>query len=295
MIEAQRCFNADLSQLLSVHYSRGADLIAMFELYLDETGTNTDAPVMAVSGYLFRKGARSKLEKQWDKILDDAGIGVFHMHEHKVPDGLKLLPGETDTKRKKRHDRMMRSLIRALVQRATAEVSVSLYRHDRFDRMVPNGFRGKFGGPYTMMIMHCLSWTVKWAVENSFHGKIAYFFESGHKEQAFVDHIMRVVESDQSLVGVLRYHSRSCFRAKDSSRALQSADLLAWEIQKFERLELGHEVPRINPRQSLRALIETKTERLDLNAIIPKTLPAFRGPKKWDTALIRKVVEWRIA
>jgi len=140
-----------------------------------------------------------------------------------------------------------------------------------------------------MMMLLCFSRVAKWAADKDYKGKIAYFMEAGHKEQEHVDLILRTVESDQALLKALRYAGRAQFIPKEKCRHIQTADLLAWEMQKFRKFELGHDDHK---RGSLNALIQTHISRLDLNVVLPKITPAFRQKKKWSQQLLRKVMAW---
>ena len=106
MSRSGRCYDPDLDPISGVHYDRATDPIAMLEVCLDESSTDAGSQILCVAGYLFSNGSRRKLEKKWDKTLDKAGVSVFHMRDHKSPRSLKLLPGETEPQRIKRHTKM---------------------------------------------------------------------------------------------------------------------------------------------------------------------------------------------
>ena len=86
-------------------------------------------------------------------------------------------------------------------------------------------------------------WEVgRWADRNDFNGEVAYFFESGHREQKRADRSLKQIESEQLFKERCRYRSHT-FIEKKKERGLEAADLLAWfqrrEGEYAERARIG--------------------------------------------------------
>ena len=282
--------DSDRYQLLDMLHDRGADFVAMLELYLDESGTHADSPIMCVAGYLFTKGSRRKIEKVWDDKMKKAGVGdkPFHMKElcsHRL---LPRRKGETDQSLKDRHDKLIKSLIPSLGRCAKYGVGVYVVEHSDFDRHIGSHWKQRFGGLYTISSLLCLARLVQWCDENSFYGKISYVFEAGHREQAFLDAVLRGITQSENLKKGLRYKSHA-FEDKGAYRALQAADLIAYELQKLEKRNHGYESRP--PRKSVKAMPHGKTSILNVTPYLPRIVSATSGCRGWsDEGLLTKLI-----
>lgn len=53
-------------------------LVALAEVFIDESGTHAGSPVMCVGGYLFRKREAREFQREWGKRLAREGLAYWH-------------------------------------------------------------------------------------------------------------------------------------------------------------------------------------------------------------------------
>jgi hypothetical protein len=63
----------NLSRLIDVMAPDESDAVAMMEAYFDESDSEDDLRLLAVSGYLFEKGKCLDLDLEWADILREGG------------------------------------------------------------------------------------------------------------------------------------------------------------------------------------------------------------------------------
>jgi hypothetical protein len=95
----------------------------------------------------------------------------------------------------------------------------------RFDEIMPKS--PEIGTAYCLCAHMCLTAVKSWANEQNYAGKIAYFFESGHRSQAEANGIMDRIFRMPALRAEHRYVSHT-FADKQDMRPLQAADMIAW-------------------------------------------------------------------
>lgn len=215
----------------------------MLEAYFDESGTHEGSPVMCVAGYLFKTEQVIHLDREWLEALDQFGLTCFHAADcaHGVREFEKL--------NAQQRKELTIKLIGIIKRRMEVGIAVSISETD-FGKHPANQFER--GGPYILGALQVLSGVVAWAEKRSYNGKIAYFFESGHKHQHLAHAVIEMMTVNVS--DHLRYYSHT-FAGKRDIRALQAADILAYEWQKeMRRLNIP---PIKRPmRRSLESLLE---------------------------------------
>jgi hypothetical protein len=133
------------------------------------------------------------------------------------------------------------------------------------------------GTAYTYCCWTVLSIIHEWIVRNQFGGKIAYFFEAGHKHQLQANAVMNQIFLDRDRRATYRYAAHS-FVEKQCARPIQAADILAWQHAA-----------------DVKKILESKKRRADFAALIegqPLMLrhigrPAFEGMRSQIEALLK--------
>jgi Protein of unknown function (DUF3800) len=198
------------------------DIVMMMEAYFDESGTHDGSPVVCVAGYLFDSEQAFHLDREWVEVLKEFGLSHFHAHHcaHRILE----FKGMSDEHRTK----LLMRLVGIIKRRMTIGIAVSMSETD-FGKVAPPIWTK--GGPYALCAFQVLSAVTAWAEKCSYHGKISYFFEAGHKHQNLTNDAIEQLASGPIGYDGLRYQSHA-FAGKLDLRPLQAADLLAYEWYK---------------------------------------------------------------
>lgn len=218
------------SRLLEIVLPRGGYILATIEAYFDESGSHDGSPVLCVAGYVMDSGRARLLDLDWQSVLRRFGLRYFRMSD--------CAHGRGHFKRLPREQRILiaTKMISVVTEHASVGIGATINMEDYARFMVP---LPQLGGAYSFCARHCLAAT-QIAIEEDFGipGDVAYFFESGHKSQAEANGIMNQVFEDQELRREYRYASHA-FMPKESSSALQAADLFAWQAFTYRKRYLS--------------------------------------------------------
>ena len=199
-------------------------------------------PLLCVAGYLIDSGHTKRLAREWRRILTDYDLPYFRMSAcahgnhpfHNLTLDQRIEVGKRAISCIKAH-----TIMGLAVSLDTAE----------FQKLAPD--HHLIGSPYTFCV-HCVIGGVeRWAQETEFNGKIAYFFEAGHRSQSEAHAIMGKMFQQPDLRNASRYSSHS-FVQKNDSAAVQAADLLAWQWYTDRR----HEIEGRPRRKDISDLLE---------------------------------------
>lgn len=193
-------------------------MVAVSEVYVDESGSHDGSPVLCVAGYLFKRSKAVELSEAWQRVLDRYEVPYARMSE--------LAPGRPPFDRLSLEQRikMEKALIKIIRQTMTYGFSITV-PEDQYNQIIPYDHR--LGGAYSFCLRQCLIAVNSWATRTAFDGQIAYFFESGHRDQTEANGIMHKVFAVDALRERYRYVSHT-FADKKKLLPLQAADLLAW-------------------------------------------------------------------
>ena len=212
-------------RFMDVLLPRGGCVMAFAEMYFDES-EDLEHNLLCVAGYLFKKEKAVALEQKWASILAEAGLTHFHMVE-----AAHFKKGLFKGWEKERIEKLQLALFNTLKDHIESGIAISFDM--RYRNQLPSAVSAgiKMVSPYSLCSYFCLMHGRWWAKNNSFDGKIGYFFEGGHANKGELGKIMRSVFS----VPELRRHyawGGDAFLDKKSSGALQCADILAWQWAK---------------------------------------------------------------
>jgi len=208
-----------VARLLNVLLQNGGYVVQLVESYFDESGSHDGSPVLCVAGYIIDKDECVQLDSKWKQVLDKYNLPYFRMSccAHGVEpfdalDKTQRIAAETE-------------MITIMRQHIAYGIAITV-QPKSFYALIPKN--ENWNDPYTMCAHTCLIAVRDWANMNQFSGKIAYFFESGHRSQSSANAIMNHVFTDPGLKESYRYSSHS-FADKKDVRPLQAADLIAWQ------------------------------------------------------------------
>lgn len=210
-------------------------MVAVANLYFDESGTHDGSKLMTVAGYWFESEQAVKFSRDWAKDLKRLGLTYAHMTD--------CAHGCGEYKNLTLEQRILseKLLIEHIKRRSRYGFSITVD---------PNKYKEIMnfdGAPscYTMCLISLFHHISVFARVNEYKGKLAYFFEAGHKSANEANGYMNGVSANgQAWVEHTQYAGHA-FVGKLSAAPLQAADMLAWQTRHYyERLAAGHSKPR---------------------------------------------------
>lgn len=197
--------------------------VFVFQVYLDDSATS-DLPIVSLGGFLSTLGEWEALEPKLDEVLNRYSVPVFHAKQF---NDTKPPFKDWSLIKKKSFANELFSVTRG----HTLGVSFTVERKDflRARNLDPKSF-GRMS-PITT----CFSAIVtKLVTDPNMMGRIkkhgiAFLTESGNKNNKGIDEFFHRMSRHQTFEGSLRSIS---FVAKDSCRAIQIADFLAFYARR---------------------------------------------------------------
>ena len=229
-----------LRRLLEILTPGKDDLVVMIEAYFDESETQDDADVLAVSGFIFDNDNCLKLDDEWNQILTEFGeskekpLPYFRMSScahHNSPFEHLSRP---------ECDRAARSCISVIKKYMTYGLSASASQAQFGKWCAEGAIREDITtAAYVWCCWMSLVGVRAWADRVKFNGKIAYFFEAGHRHQTSANAVMNYIFKQSNFRDNYRYGTHA-FVPKESNRPVQTADILAWHhTQNVKRMMDG--------------------------------------------------------
>ncbi len=210
---------SEFSDLLDAVLPLEGGLAVMLQAYFDESGTHEGSRVMCVSGYVFASSQAKKFTREWNKFLAANDIEYFRMSQ--------CAGGHGPFKKfsTKQRESLVKQAVEIIVSRISAGFVCSISEEDYLS-VVSKGWLKKYGSAYTILLQWCLASVGYWLDKGSYSGPVAYFFESGHRNQG---------EANKKKVSEQYRYCSHTFAGKRLAVPLQAADFLAWEWCKFWR------------------------------------------------------------
>lgn len=223
---APRPYDDYFGYLLDDALPGGQGIAVVLNVYFDESKQLGKSSIFCVAGYLFWAPQARKFSKEWRAHLVKAGVPYFHMEEfaHRT----KGSPFENMAEEARR--RLLDGLLTTILSRAISHIMV-IVGPEEYELCTTPEWRRAHGNAYTFVVRWCLELVGKWAEENDYTGKIAYFFESGGGAGPAWTSYMNRVSKKHFWRDQFRYGSHT-FAEKKLVLPLQAADLLAYEATK---------------------------------------------------------------
>jgi uncharacterized protein DUF3800 len=217
----------------------------VFEAYLDESET-ADHRILSVGAYLSETERWGVFQREWQDVLDNAGVQIFHMTDFEA----RRPPYDSwdNVKRIRVLRRLMRTIRARTRFRASVSVSIPDYE------AVAGRIREVYG-PYGFCAFQCLQYIARWVDDNDQNEPIAYFFERGSR-QGEITRAMEYLQRHADLIEKFRFYSYT-FVPK-SCQPVQASDILAYETAKHVRNWFAAPPRERRPtRRSLEFLMES--------------------------------------
>jgi hypothetical protein len=195
--------------------------VPLLEAYFDESGSHEGAPVLCVAGYLFERTKRDRLDFLWKEVLDRYSLPFFHM--------VDCAHGNSPFNKLTKEERIAveSEMIAIIREHALFGFAIAVVEKE-YNELFPRSPGNPLGSAYTYCCWTLLSVIHEWIVRNQFNGKIAYYFEAGHKNESEANEIMNIIFGNPNLRASYRYAAHG-FVDKKEIRAIQTADIIAWQ------------------------------------------------------------------
>ena len=237
--------------------------VALARAYFDESIAYKGRRILCVAGYIIKASQTKPFSRKWNRVLKRYRLPYFRMSAcaHGNYPFNHLSP-------KDRVD-VEKHMIACIKRRTTLGVAISV-DVDEFERLSPKS--SLLGSPYTFCVHWIIGGVIWWIRQSQYRGKVAYFFEAGHKSQSEANKIMDKVFCVPQLRESARYASHG-FVEKAQAPVVQAADLLAW--QWYTDLRHRHEgKPR---RKDLESLLQHQHRTLHIRPGIIRHLAETWG------------------
>lgn len=223
------------------------DLVSILSAYFDESYGASGA--FSVAGYTFKQSALKPFEKSWGRMLRDYGLPYFRMSS--CASGNGVFKGMTLDER----DRIARRAISLIGQYACDGYGVSF----RVGMLDGPSMQREFGGmqDYEWSCWIVMAFIRGWVRFHNWPGGVQYFFEAGHQNQARANSLLAFIAQHDGLRQAYRYRGHG-FVEKETSGAVQAADILAWHVNK----DLKRKSEGLPPRKDFQALLKAKHANL---------------------------------
>lgn len=211
----------------------GGWVVAIHHVYFDESGTHEGSPMMTVAGYIFRDEQARRFTRDWSKDLKRLGLPFAHMTDCATGNGAYSEMSLDDRVKSER------LLIEHIKRRTIVGFGVSL-DPNYYLKTVQGAFQPP--SPYSFCLLGAVSMVRGWIERTGFDGKIAYFFEAGHRHQTEANRLMNGIPAGGPVRMAKYCYLSHTFIDKTEAPPLQAADMLAWQHCHYHVRRLkGHD------------------------------------------------------
>jgi hypothetical protein len=209
-------------------FPRAGELSLMLTLYVDDSGKPDQSPVQVLAGYLSTAERWASFSKEWQQLLDDAGLDAFRMSE------AWRLARKYQHKGSLNRDHL---IVRAVecIKRHVEMAFVSSIPFDGFSRHldVAQDHSHPLGRPYFYGFYALLTQVYQHAFEKRANQPLEVIFDEQGGESS--QYVLSAMDQFRKLAGehftdlvIPRPHFQNDKRALP----IQAADLLAWLVRR---------------------------------------------------------------
>ena len=216
-------------RLIDILLPGGGYILALWEVYIDESGDESSDSVFVLGGYLIRSDKAAIMQEKWMRAVRKAGVPYMHMVD--CAHGNEKFKGIPKEKRAKLASRCM-ELIRNYV-----EVGMCFVMNP--PRWGIDSGREEVENVYGTASMMLVSYFSDYIRRMDTDPKLAIFFEDGHS----TEHLSRrAIQTHMRLNKAFPNGSAPSltYAAKVDVCLLQAADIFAWQTAKYVRACCGH-------------------------------------------------------
>jgi len=199
-------------------------MVAVLKVYMDETGTHDDSPIVAVGAYVGRPRAWKEWTKRWN--IAKRPINVYHATD------AQNLHGEFEGWSEHDRDELVKRILPVIAETGFPGIVIGINMIEFKEAMDGrDDLSGVFGSPYEA----CFQWLVQSMMyiqwQTGSKERIAFVHECNDYQQEALQafsYIKKHCNPQQSPIGIL-------FGDKANYAPLQAADILAYEGNKRMR------------------------------------------------------------
>lgn len=216
----------------------------MFEAYFDDSGTDENSDIAIAACYISTKRGWDDFVKAWDDARWEEGFDIFHMAEFVAPreHGHKPFCEWDDEKKKHVFARL------AKIINENKWIGVASAVPKRIWDNTPERIRQQYGREhYTFAVRMCMMRIVDWRAKSLVRLPIRYIFDwemSSSPKRNEISTILNIIAQHPRAGPMFGVEPEGySFEHKDVFKALQAADILAWQMRCHMRkiFPLGHD------------------------------------------------------
>jgi hypothetical protein len=212
----------------------------MYEVYWDDSGTDTQSPLAIAACYISTKRGWDSFVEAFDAIRWSEGFDVFHMADFAAYHDKTKKPF-CDWNYVKRN-RVFRKIAEAINDNKRIGMGLAIPK-SAFDKIVPHTpewLSWRFGKyHYTFAVRSLMGRIKQWRLKYGITLPMQYFFDNENRPDAReeIDMMWRDVEKRSDWAqwyGIEREDGHS-FQSRSIFKPLQAADILAWQMNSHMR------------------------------------------------------------
>lgn len=233
---------AEIFDLYDALLPKGGYVVS-YRAYFDESYSDG---LFCIAGYIVEKRSAKAMQRPWDSMLSRYRVPYFHMVEVAQNTGV-VLKAELN-----KHERiaLASEAISLTRKHITYGIATIVSENGVREHMMP--VMG-IDAPYIFCTRTNIHRVGIWAHEHNFGGKLAFYFEQGHRHAGRAAELMDRLSRDAEFREFSDIGGYS-FAPKASAAPLQAADLLAWHtVKHIKRQREGKPV-----RNDFKALLENR-------------------------------------
>jgi hypothetical protein len=226
--KSQYCSYSHLSAMLE---RTGTDwLIGMFEVYLDDSGTDSTSDIAIAACYISTKGQWDEFVKEWDSVRIGEGFDAFHMVDFAASHDPTKKPF-CDWKFDKR-ERVYNNLARIINDRKRIGIASAVPKK-AYEEFVPERHRRRHGFfHYTFAVRSVLMRIRDWRRASGITIPMRFVFDRMSQGKHEIIDIWKQREDIPEWEEMFGMEPDGySFEDKKFFKPLQAADILAWQMQ----------------------------------------------------------------
>jgi hypothetical protein len=241
--------NRKLSRTVQLLLNRGLRwrdvFLAMFTIYIDDSGTDPSQRV-AIASVLIVPAARiTALDREWKALKEKEGFTSFHMSECAAFNKNSEFAGWDDAKQQ----RVISRVRRLGMKFGLKGLSLAINKVD-YDEVVSSVLKYTDEYHYTWAIRNILSLIDRWAQQANVTLPLEYVYDwmdpkTQREAKAEIDTVMAQAEELACEAGKAGRYTNYSFRRRQDIPALQCTDALAWTCYRFALF--AHQKVPLNP------------------------------------------------
>jgi hypothetical protein len=214
---------------------RIGETLAMIRAYFDDSGTHGSSGVVVMAGIVGTESEIDSLDALWAEHLAAPLFGKkpplrrFHMVECEQSRGEFSGWSRTET------DYFCHQLREVIIKSRVSGYGFACVRKD-WDRLIQGEYRTIFGDPEGWAVRACMNSAINWASNSAFDPQMTFVFDDRperERENRAVFDLFQKVPRSPELTGISFLNSYNV-------RALQAADMVAWEFYSHAERILQH-------------------------------------------------------